>query len=293
MVLLFYSKKHLLILLKFKFVFLHTVNNQTTISLLEKFQSLNLSAIIDFDKFNQYAITHHSVTIEGSTLTEIETRLLLDEGITPAGKPLLHSLMVQDHYKALLFITEKVKEKNKITPSFIQEMNAAVMKQTGNIYQTVFGELDAAKGVFRKGNVSAGNTYFVSYDKVEGLVTKLCGALSDRMAAAVSVEDEINICFDAHFDLVTIHPFYDGNGRTSRLLMNYLQLCFGLPMSIVFKEDKVAYFEALQETRKAEDINIFRAFMFAQYKKYLEQEIDRFEQMQKEDKKGKGYSFVF
>ena len=76
------------------------------ISLIEKFQSLNLSANIDFDKFNQYAITHHSTTIEGSTLTEIETRLLLDEGITPAEKPLLHSLMVQDHYKALLYVIE-------------------------------------------------------------------------------------------------------------------------------------------------------------------------------------------
>lgn len=41
------------------------------ISLIEKFQSLNLSTIIDFDKFNGYAITHHPTTIEGSTLTEI------------------------------------------------------------------------------------------------------------------------------------------------------------------------------------------------------------------------------
>ena len=70
---------------------------QTNISLIETFQSLNLSAVIDFDKFRDYAITHHSTTIEGTTLTETETRLLLDEGITPAGKPLLHSLMVQDH----------------------------------------------------------------------------------------------------------------------------------------------------------------------------------------------------
>ncbi len=51
------------------------------ISLIAKFNSLQLSKNIDFDKFNQYAITHHSTTIEGSTLTEIETRLLLDEGI--------------------------------------------------------------------------------------------------------------------------------------------------------------------------------------------------------------------
>jgi Fic family protein len=269
------------------------VNTQTIISLIEKFQSLNLSAIIDFDKFNGYAITHHSTTIEGSTLTETETRLLLDEGITPAGKPLLHSLMVQDHYNALLFITQKVKENIIVTPEFIQQINAAVMKQTGSIYQTVFGELDATKGVFRKGNVSAGNTYFVGYEKVEALVKKLCDGANEKIITADTISKKINICFDAHFDLVTIHPFYDGNGRTSRLLMNYLQLYFNLPLNIVFKEDKAAYFEALQQTRKDEDINIFRTFMYAQYEKYLNQEIDKFEQSLKSGGKGKGYSVVF
>lgn len=268
------------------------MEEKNIIPLIEKFQSLNLSAIIDFDKFNGYAITHHSTTIEGSTLTENETRLLLDEGITPSGKPLLHSLMVQDHYNALLFIIRKVDEKAIITPAFIKEINAAVMKQTGTVYQTVFGELDAAKGIFRKGNVSAGSTYFVGYQKVEGLVTRLCEGINQKLTSNNTIE-KLNTCFDAHFDLVSIHPFYDGNGRTSRLLMNYLQLYFNLPPGIVFKEDKAAYFEALVETRKNEDISIFRKFMFAQYGKYLQGEIEKFEQADKGGPKGKGYSFVF
>lgn len=269
------------------------MSDQTVIPLIDKFLSLNLSANIDFDKFNQYAITHHSTTIEGSTLTEIETRLLLEEGITPAGKPLLHSLMVQDHFHALQFIIEQSTKKTAVTPGFIQQINAAVMKQTGSTYQTVFGELDASKGVFRKGNVSAGNTYFVNYDKVEPLTNKLCTAVQQKITTAVTVTEKINTAFDAHFDLVTIHPFYDGNGRTSRLLMNYLQLYFGLPMSIVFKEDKAVYFEALQQTRKLEDISIFRNFMYIQYKKYLLQEIEKYEQMKKHDGKGPLYSFIF
>lgn len=266
---------------------------QSVITLIDKFLSLNLSANIDFDKFNQYAITHHSTTIEGSTLTEIETRLLLDEGITPAGKPLLHSLMVQDHFHALQFIIEQSTKKAAVTPGFIQQINAAVMKQTGSTYHTVFGELDASKGVFRKGNMSAGNTYFVSYDKVESLTNKLCTAVQEKITTSVTVTEKINIAFDAHFDLVTIHPFYDGNGRTSRLLMNYLQLYFGLPMSIVFKEDKAAYFEALQQTRKLEGISVFRNFMYSQYKKYLLQEIEKYEQMKKDDGTGPLYSFIF
>ena len=220
------------------------------ISLIEKFNSLQLSKNIDFDKFNQYAITHHSTTIEGSTLTETETRLLLDEGITPKGKPLTESLMVVDHFNALLFVIEAAKKNRRITPEFIQQINAQVMKQTDSVYQTIFGELDSSKGVFRKGNVSAGNSYFVNFDKVESLVTKLCEALQQKIEEKENLIDQINCSFDAHFDLVSIHPFYDGNGRTSRLLMNYLQLLFKMPMSIVFKEDKVEYFDALIQTRK-------------------------------------------
>jgi Fic family protein len=199
------------------------------LSLIEKFNSLELSNNIDFDKFNEYAITHHSTTIEGSTLTETETRLLLDEGITPKGKPLLHGVMVLDHYNALLFIIQSAKENKAITPEFIQQINAHVMKQTGNVYQTVFGELDSSKGVFRKENVSAGNSYFVNFDKVPNLVKDLCGKI--EKANRKSVLDQINLGFDAHFDLVTIHPFYDGNGRTGRLLMNYLQLLSHLPIN--------------------------------------------------------------
>jgi Fic family protein len=270
------------------------VDETNIISLLEKFKALHLSQNIDFDKFNQYAITHHSSSIEGSTLTEIETRLLLDEGITPKGKPLLHSLMVQDHYNALLFIINAKKENNIITPEFIQQINSMVMKQTGNIYHTVFGEIDSAKGIFRKGNVSAGNTYFVSYDKIESLVKKLCNKINKKIHETISLTEQLDYCFDAHFDLVTIHPFYDGNGRTSRLLMNYLQLCTGLPMSIVFKEDKAEYFESLQQTRQHEDITIFRKFMYGQYAKYLQAEIEKFQKINSRDsKKGNGYSLIF
>lgn len=263
-------------------------------NILSEYKSLNLSQVIDHDKFNQYAIVHHSTTIEGATLTEVETRLLLDEGLTPKGKPLLHSLMVQDHYEAILFVIQNAKYPSVISPTLIQQINSKVMKQTGRVYQTVFGEIDAAKVMFRKGNVSAGNSYFVNYTKVEELVNELCNRINEKLESITDVVDKLNLSFDAHFNLVTIHPFYDGNGRTSRLLMNYIQLLFDLPMAIVFKEDKADYFEALQATRQKEDIQIFRSFMYDQYAKLLQGEIAAFKKMNSSGAKGSsGFSLVF
>ncbi|MGB2846045.1 MAG: cell filamentation protein Fic, partial [Saprospiraceae bacterium] len=63
------------------------------LSLIDTYKSLGLTEVIDYNKFNYYAITHHSTVIEGSSLSETETRLLLDEDITPKGKPLTDSLM--------------------------------------------------------------------------------------------------------------------------------------------------------------------------------------------------------
>jgi Fic family protein len=252
-----------------------------TISTLQKYQQLELEKNIDFEKFNRYAIVHHSSTIEGSTLTEIETQLLLDEDITPKGKPLMHSLMMKDHHTALLLIIESAKKNMLVSPKFVQEVNAAVMKNTGSMYQTVFGEIDATKGLLRKGNVRAGNTYFVSFDKVEGMLKDLCNAIAAKLKIMKTIAEQLVLSFQAHFDLVSIHPFYDGNGRTSRLLMNYIQLVFNLPMGIVFAEDKADYFEALEKSRKEEDVQFFIAFMFEQYNKFLQLEIDRFEAMEK------------
>ncbi len=121
---------------------------------------------------------------------------------------------------------------------------------------------------------------------------KLCGEIEKKKTANSSIVENLNCCFDAHFDLVTIHPFYDGNGRTNRLLMNYMQIVFNLPMGIVFKEDKAAYFDSLIQTRKLGDIKIFRAFMYAQYQKSLLEEIAKAEALNKTSK-GNNYSFVF
>lgn len=251
-----------------------------------------LSNVYDFDGFNHYAIVHHSSTIEGSTLTQVETQLLLEESLTPKGKPLDHSLMVSDHYKALLYILEPVNLARKVTPAFIQEINALVLKRTGQIVNTAFGTVDGTKGDLRKSNVSTGNSYFVNYDKVEQLLINLYSRFNEDLSDPGTTLDMLNLSFDAHFDLVTVHPFYDGNGRTSRLLMNYIQQRSSLPLGLIFNEDKNDYFEALIATRRKEDITIFRTFMHQEYQKLLTQEIDKFKDVQKPST-GKTFSLYF
>lgn len=244
--------------------------------ILEKWHALEMQHILDFEKFNHYAIVHHSTTIEGSTLNETEVQVLLEEGITPKGKPLQHSLMNIDHFNALKYVIESANSKRPITSELIRKINALVLKQTGSVYNTPLGTIDASKGEYRKGNVRAGSTYFVNFDKVPALVEALCKQLMEKLNSGLTHSEALALSFDAHFDLVSIHAFYDGNGRTSRLLMNFIQQYWGLPLGIVFKEDKVAYFESLVQTRENKDLTIFRNFMFTQYQQFLESEMDAY-----------------
>jgi len=262
------------------------------VNLIEKYNDLRISEVIDHDRFNLIAIDHHSTRIEGSTLTEVETQVLINEGRTPNGKPLEESLMVTDHHAALLFTIENAKAKRALSISLLQEINALVMKNTGKVYNTMLGTVDSRTGAFRKGNVTAGVSYFPNFDKVERLTKDLIKKLNDAITSPLSIAERLNLSFDAHFSLVSIHPYYDGNGRTSRLLMNYIQAWYNLPLAIVQSENKAAYIQALIDTRQQENIGIFREFMAGEYAFLLNQEIEKFEEMKKPSK-GKGFTFLF
>lgn len=252
--------------------------------LLNEYRKLNLTEVQDFERFNHYAIVHHSSHIEGSTLTMTDTELLLSDGITPKGKPLAHSLMEKDHYAALLFTLQLAKEKRPLTIVDIQLINSLVNKSAGGIVNTALGTVD----------VMAGDTYFVNYDKAGPLTKKLVAGINAGLAAAKTQVELLRLSFIAHFDFVTIHPFIDGNGRTTRLLMNYIQARFNLPLAIVFSDDRADYINALKETRAQQDVNIFIAFMEMQCIKLLRMEIEKVTQLNKGNKrKGGVFSLIF
>jgi Fic family protein len=262
------------------------------IQLLHKYNALGIDEVIDHEKFNHISIVHHSTKIEGCTLTDVETQVLLTDGLTPKGKPLHDSLMVTDHLKALEFIIREANHKRPVTSSFIQEINSLVVRNTARIYNTIFGTIDAGSGAFRKGNVTAGSSYFPNYDKVESLTTELVSAITKSMQQPMTVIEQLDLSFVTHFNLVSIHPFYDGNGRTSRLLMNYIQAYYGLPLGIVHNQAKAEYIQALIDTREQDDIKIFKAFMSNEYTKLLSAEIQKFEDRNK-PLKGRGFTLFF
>lgn len=246
-----------------------------TFTLFEKYNGLNIQESVDWEKYSLYSIVHHSTSIEGSSLTEEETQILLDDNVTAKGKPIDHHNMQLDHHKALIYIIEKAKNKCLIDSAFLRDVAGKVMKNTGGMHKTIMGEYDSSKGDFRIQNVPAGNTRFLDYTKVPKLIQLFCDELNEKLKSNITREEALITSFDAHFNLVSIHPFGDGNGRVSRLLMNYIQHYYNLPLCNVFKEDKSDYYKALVETRASQNMNIFRTFMLSQYSKLLNIEIEK------------------
>ena len=129
-------------------------------------------------------------------------------------------------------------------------------------------------------NVTAGigGKAYLSYLKVPQRLVAFCEELNKRRKSVdgSDVSAIYELSFWAHFELVSIHPWADGNGRTSRLLMNLLQWEFGVLPTKVLKEDKSEYIQALIDTRENEDINIFLDCMTRLHCRHLQSDIDQF-----------------
>ena len=144
-------------------------------------------------------------------------------------------------------------------------LSALVMKNTGKEYKTALGDFSSARGELRLLNVTAGvgGRSYMNYSKVPAKLAEFCEQLNASRAKAseMSIDELYSLTFDAHYQLVTIHPWADGNGRMARLVMNMLQFEFGLIPTKILSKDKEEYIKALVATREDEDLNIFRTFM--------------------------------
>ena len=258
--------------------------------LYQEFQKLGISQSVDYEKYCLYSLITHSTAIEGSTLTEMETQLLFDEGVTAKGKPLVYHLMNEDLKKAYELAQEEAPHNTAITPAFLQNLNATLMRTTGSLHSTMGGSFDSSKGEYRLCGVTAGvgGHSYMSYLKVPTKVEAFCILLQEKQKLVRTRREQYELSFNAHLNLVTIHPWVDGNGRTARILMNYIQFCYNLFPSKIFKEDRGDYILALQQLQSDETNQPSLDFMATQLRKSLLLEIDTYNAS-----RDKGISFMF
>ncbi len=245
--------------------------------LLTKYRELGIDKQIDYDKFYLYSLITHSTAIEGSTITELENQIMFDHGVSLKGKSIEEQSMNLDLKVAYEKAIELAKQHKPITVDILISLSALVMKNTGKEYKTALGDFSSARGELRLLNVTAGvgGRSYMNYSKVPAKLAEFCEKLNaERKKASERSADELyQLSFDAHYNLVTIHPWADGNGRMARLVMNMLQFEFGLIPTKILKEDKEDYIKALVATREDGNLNIFRGFMTGMMEQHIQNEI--------------------
>ena len=255
-------------------------NKDILLKLLKQHKELGISEQIDYDKFYLYSIITHSTAIEGSTVTEVEAQLLFDEGITSSKRTMVEQMMNLDLKVAYEYGMQWIRKHDPITVEWLVTLASKVMARTGSEYHSLGGDFDASKGEIRKLNVTAGigGKSYINYQKVPQRMETFCKELNAHRKAidTSDIAAIYELSFWAHFELVTIHPWADGNGRTCRLLMNLLQMEYGVLPTKVLKEDKAEYIQALIDTREEEDMEIFLNCMSRLHCQHLRYDIDQY-----------------
>ena len=255
------------------------------LDVLNEYHSLGIAEQIDYQKFYLYSLITHSTAIEGSTVTEVENQLLFDEGITAKGRSLQEQMMNLDLKTAYEHSMQLARKHADFSVEMLKALSALVMKNTGSQYNTPQGSFDASRGDLRLLGVTAGTggQSYMNFQKVPAKLAEFCQLTNERRRQLMDTDDLMEqylLSFDAHCQLVTIHPWADGNGRMSRLVMNHLQYEFGLVPVKIVKEDKVDYIQALIETRRQESLEPFREFMLEEHIRNLSKEIKEYKQSQ-------------
>lgn len=249
-------------------------------NIVKRYRELEIENQIDYDKFYLYSLITHSTAIEGSTITELENQIMFDNGLSIAGKNIEEQMMNLDLKAAYEKSFELIKNHTPLNSDILIMLSSIVMRNTGKEYKTILGDFSSSKGELRLLNVTAGigGKSYMNYSKVPLKLEEFCNQLNieRRDFSTKSISELYRISFDAHYNLVTIHPWADGNGRMARLVMNMLQFEFGLIPTKILREDKEEYIKALVATRENDNLDIFREFMTKIVIKNLNNEIDNY-----------------
>ena len=194
--------------------------------------------------------TYNSNGIEGSTLTQGETHFFLSEGLTVEGKPLKDFLDAQNHAEAIDMLFDVVADKLPITESFIKQVNALILRGVEfTPAKAADGKLSkkpAAPGQYKKLSNHVLQADGALHTYVESIhVASEMQALIEWINAHMQTMHPVHVAAVAHYNLVRIHPFDDGNGRGARILMNLILMHRGYFPAVIRVETKRRYLEAL------------------------------------------------
>ncbi len=207
---------------------------------------------------------YHSNRIEGNSLTYGETKALILFGITAQGKPLKDHFEVTGHNEAVNWVYELVKQQRPLSEKFIRELHLLLLKESyyvdaitpnGNPtrkkvevgkYKTIPNHVETKTGeIF----------YFSSPEETPAKMNDLLAWY--KMESENKNSNPILLAINFHYRFVKIHPFDDGNGRTARILMNFILMRFGFPPVVIKSEDREEYLSALQQA----DAELFIPFI--------------------------------
>lgn len=188
----------------------------------------------------QLEMTYNSNAIEGNTLTLRETALVLQEGFTVKGKALKDHLEAKNQKEALEFLYELIdlEKHNTVSERLIREVHSLVVKESD-------AEL---AGKYRDGNVMITGA---DHNPPEAFqVTQEMNSLIKWIKDNESIIHPVELAAMVHHKLVFIHPFWDGNGRTARIIMNVFIMQAGYPIAVILKNDRKRYYRVLSEADK-------------------------------------------
>lgn len=212
------------------------------------------------NKWLKTELTYTSNAIEGNTLTRKETTLAIEENITSGSKPINDYLEARNHANAYDFIVEQAIGKNRITEQTALQIHKLILS----------GIDDMNAGFYRsvRVRISGSQTILPNPVKVPELMKEFSAWL------ASSHESPVDKAIEAHYRLVSIHPFVDGNGRTARLLMNLILMQDGYCPIIIRPIDRKRYLSALETRQTKDNATPYTNFMLTALNRSLKIVID-------------------
>lgn len=197
---------------------------------------------------------YHSNHLEGNSLTYGETKALILFGITAQGKPLKDHLEMTGHNEAIKWIEEVVKEERPLTENFIRQLHELLLKEPYQVDALTPNGQPTKKWIQIGQYKSSPNNVVTVTGEIFYFATpeETPSMMHDLLAWYRSEKEKnelhpLQLAALFHYRFIRIHPFDDGNGRTARILMNFILLQHRLPPVIIKTEDKLHYFAALRQ----------------------------------------------